>query len=123
MASPSSIAHIFELVSFWKFPVSLFQPKQGGPSLISRTPLVPLNFSGRLLINTSAFTFVSIFSGPLVLRRHALKLIELLGFFLRRRLHQSPSAIGQLAYQTFVRPQLEYASSCWNPSKIVLPSL
>lgn len=35
--------------------------------------------------------------------------------FLRRNLHHSPSTIRQQAYQTFVRPQLEYASSIWSP--------
>lgn len=35
--------------------------------------------------------------------------------FLRRHLHLSPSTIRQQAYQTLVRPQLEYASSIWSP--------
>lgn len=35
--------------------------------------------------------------------------------YLRRNLSNSPSSIRKLAYQTFVRPQLEYASSIWSP--------
>lgn len=35
--------------------------------------------------------------------------------YLRRNLHASPSNIRQLAYKTFVLPQLEFMSSVWSP--------
>lgn len=35
--------------------------------------------------------------------------------YLRRNLHSCPSHVRQLAYQTFVRPQLEFAASIWSP--------
>lgn len=35
--------------------------------------------------------------------------------YLRRNLRHAPSNVRQLAYQTFVLPQLEFASSIWSP--------
>ena len=39
---------------------------------------------------------------------------KLLGF-LRRNLHQCPDSIKAQAYKSLVRPNLEYASSAWDP--------
>lgn len=35
--------------------------------------------------------------------------------YLRRNLHSCPAHVRQLAYQTFVRPQLEFAAPIWSP--------
>lgn len=43
--------------------------------------------------------------------------------YLRRTLRNSPSNIRKLAFQTFVRPQLEYASPIWSPHHNNLISL
>lgn len=40
--------------------------------------------------------------------------------FLRRNLRPASPAIKKLAYQTYVRPKLEYASSIWHPSQAYL---
>uniref|UniRef100_L7LYN3 Putative tick transposon n=1 Tax=Rhipicephalus pulchellus TaxID=72859 RepID=L7LYN3_RHIPC len=40
--------------------------------------------------------------------------------YLCRNLRYSPSNLRQLAYETIVRPQLEYASSLWSPHQIYL---
>ncbi len=36
--------------------------------------------------------------------------------FVRRNLHNCPAHVKQEAFNTYVRPQVEYASSVWNPS-------
>lgn len=40
--------------------------------------------------------------------------------YLKRNLHGTPATTRKLAYQTFVRPQLEYASSIWSPHQAYL---
>lgn len=42
--------------------------------------------------------------------------------FLRRNLKSGSSDVKKLAYLTYVRPKLEYASSIWNPSQVYLVS-
>ena len=43
--------------------------------------------------------------------------------YLKRNLHMAPSITRKLAYQTFVCPQLEYASSIWSPHQAYLIDL
>lgn len=40
--------------------------------------------------------------------------------YLKRNLHGAPSDTRKLAYQTFVRPQLEFASPIWSPHQAYL---
>lgn len=40
--------------------------------------------------------------------------------YLKRNLHGTPATTRKLAYQTFVRPQLEYASPIWSPHQAYL---
>lgn len=66
------------------------------------------HFPMQLLTNTLVFISVLILPGVCT------KANRTLGF-LRWNQHHSPSTIWQQAYQTFVRPQLEYASLIWYP--------
>lgn len=43
--------------------------------------------------------------------------------YLRRNLHYSTLSIRRLAYLTFVRPQLEYASPVWSPRQLYLTQM
>lgn len=43
--------------------------------------------------------------------------------YLRRNLHSSPANVRKLAYETFVRPQLEFASPIWSPHQNYLTNM
>lgn len=71
------------------------------------------------LSQASSYKYLGIYLTPNLSWSHHIATISAkasksLGY-LRRNLHSCPTHVRQLAYQTFVRPQLEFAASIWSP--------
>lgn len=84
---------------------------------IDNNPILPANSYKYLGINLT-----SNLSWNLHVTTICAKASKSLGY-LRRTLRSSPPSIRKLAFQTFVRPQLEYASPIWSPHHNNLISL